>query len=166
MLYIILTPYQRKLCNSVGATSHQMRMRKARFLCSSNFIGPSRITCILSTRLFHSTRKCPPWSPHFRRPFCNDHRLYKWPCRTKPLKSQPVAHSPYNILYVAWQVGPQPLFIYDLSTHIYLGASRLGKYGSSVVCNGYGPPYRTIYILHMYCNLYCIQCKLQFTPLI
>ena len=36
-------------CTSVGATSHQMRMRKARFLCSSNFIGPSRITCSLST---------------------------------------------------------------------------------------------------------------------
>ena len=43
---------------------------------------------------------------------------------------------------VGWSIAS----IYDLSAHTYLGAS--------VVYIGYGPPYRTIYILHKYVCLH------------
>ena len=60
-------------------------------------------------------------------------------------KGLPVAHSPYNILYVA-SVGWSIASISNLGEHIYLGDSCLGKYAALVVYIGYGPPYHTIYI--------------------
>ena len=45
----------------------------------------------------------------------------------------------YNIIYN--MLSRSIASIYELSTHIYLGTSCLGKYGAAVVFINYGPPY-------------------------
>ena len=45
-------------------------------------------------------------------------------------------------------IGRSIASISDLGGHIYLGASRLGKYIASAVYIGYGPPDHTTYITY------------------
>ena len=51
-------------------------------------------------------------------------------------------------------VGQSIASTYNLGTHIYLGASHLGKYVASVVSISYGPPYQKIYIKYI---SYCVH---------
>ena len=57
----------------------------------------------------------------------------------------------YNICSM---IGRSIASISDLGKHIYLGTSHLGKYDALVLYIGYGPPYRTIYITCITCNVW------------
>ena len=72
---------------------------------------------------------------------CSKLRSEKWRRKYSSRHTQKglsVAHSPYNILYLYSMVGRSIASISDL-----------GGIFTSVVYIDYGPPYRTIYIIHV-----------------